>query len=128
MLGPSCLLKPCRILDSRIYVANAPPPFPTQYMPSSLQDMLRPDFYWNHVFESFPYPRKYGKFVKIFLSASDKDELGDWVGCVKSRFRCLTIKVCDLRTDLLFLHRSTLLAFVEHELYIYGFLHIFSSN
>ncbi|KAF3655887.1 putative F-box protein-like [Capsicum annuum] len=80
-------------LDSRIYVANAPPPFPTQYMPSSLQDMLRPDFYWNHVFESFPYPRKYGKFVKIFLSASDKDELGDWVGCVKSRFRCLTIKL-----------------------------------
>lgn len=60
------------------------------------KDMLRPDFDWNILFEPFPYPRKYGKFAKIFLSASDKDELGDWVGCVKSRFRCLIIKLEEL--------------------------------
>ncbi|KAJ8573958.1 hypothetical protein K7X08_010469 [Anisodus acutangulus] len=60
------------------------------------KDMLRPDFDWNILFEPFPYPRIYGKFVKIFLSASDKDELGDWVGYVKSRFRCLIIKLEEL--------------------------------
>ncbi|XP_059280804.1 nuclear poly(A) polymerase 3-like isoform X1 [Lycium ferocissimum] len=60
------------------------------------KDMLRPDFDWNILFEPFPYPRKYVKFVKIFLSTSDKDELGDWVGCVKSRFRCLIIKLEEL--------------------------------
>lgn len=60
------------------------------------KDMLRPDFDWNILFEPFPYRRKYGKFVKLFLSASDKDELGDWVGCVKSRFRCLIIKLEEL--------------------------------
>ncbi|XP_049344666.1 nuclear poly(A) polymerase 3 isoform X1 [Solanum verrucosum] len=60
------------------------------------KDMLRPEFDWNILFEPFPYPRKYEKFVKIFLSASDKDELGDWVGCVKSRFRCLIIKLEEL--------------------------------
>ncbi|KAL3347912.1 hypothetical protein AABB24_021511 [Solanum stoloniferum] len=60
------------------------------------KDMLRPEFDWNILFEPFPYPRKYEKFVKIFLSASDKDELGDWVGCVKSRFCCLIIKLEEL--------------------------------
>uniref|UniRef100_A0A3Q7JEJ9 Poly(A) polymerase nucleotidyltransferase domain-containing protein n=1 Tax=Solanum lycopersicum TaxID=4081 RepID=A0A3Q7JEJ9_SOLLC len=60
------------------------------------KDMLSPDFDWNILFEPFPYARKYGLFVKIFLSACDKDELGDWVGWVKSRFRCLLVKLEEL--------------------------------
>ncbi|KAJ8528889.1 hypothetical protein K7X08_030629 [Anisodus acutangulus] len=60
------------------------------------KDMLTPDFDWSILFEPFPYPRIYGKFVKIFLSASDKDELGDWEGRVKSGFGCLIIKLEEL--------------------------------
>ncbi|KAM3337455.1 nuclear poly(A) polymerase 3 [Capsicum galapagoense] len=60
------------------------------------KDMLSLDFDWNILFEPFPYSRRYGLFVKIFLSASDKDELGDWVGWVKSRFRCLLVKLEEL--------------------------------
>ncbi|XP_059289397.1 nuclear poly(A) polymerase 3-like [Lycium ferocissimum] len=60
------------------------------------KDMLSPDFDWNIIFEPFPYARRYGLFVKIFLSACDKDELGDWVGWVKSRFRSLLVKLEEL--------------------------------
>ncbi|CAN4094979.1 unnamed protein product [Withania somnifera] len=60
------------------------------------KDMSSPYFDWNILFEPFPYARRYGLFVKIFLSAHDKDELGDWVGCVKSRFRCLLVKLEEL--------------------------------
>ncbi|XP_009590147.1 nuclear poly(A) polymerase 3 [Nicotiana tomentosiformis] len=60
------------------------------------KDMLRPDFDWNILFEPFPYARRYGLFVKIFLSACDKDELGDWVGWIKSRFRSLLVKLEEL--------------------------------
>lgn len=54
---------------------------------------MRPDFDWHFLFESFPYSKKYARFVKVFLSASNQDELGDWVGWVKSRFRSLILKV-----------------------------------
>jgi poly(A) polymerase len=59
-----------------------------------LQDILKLDFDWGSIFEPFPYTKKYTRFVKIYLSATKKDELGDWVGWVKSRFRCLLVKVC----------------------------------
>ncbi|KAJ7980423.1 putative Poly(A) polymerase [Quillaja saponaria] len=53
------------------------------------RDVLKPDFDWGSVFEPFPYSKKYARFVKIYLSAPNLDDLGDWVGWVKSRFRCL---------------------------------------
>lgn len=61
------------------------------------KDLIRPDFQWNSLFEPFPYPRKYPRFVKIFLSASDNEELGDWVGWVKSRFRALLLKLEEVQ-------------------------------
>lgn len=60
------------------------------------QDLLKPDFYWGGVFEHFPYPKEYTQFVKIYLSASDQDDLGDWVGWVKSRFHYLLVMVRGL--------------------------------
>ncbi|KAK9288517.1 hypothetical protein L1049_016976 [Liquidambar formosana] len=60
---------------------------------SMTKDILRSDFDWSSIFEPFPYSKKYSRFVKIYLSASNQDELGDWVGWVKSRFRCLLVKV-----------------------------------
>ncbi|CAL5415287.1 unnamed protein product [Camellia sinensis] len=56
------------------------------------KDLLRPDFGWACLFEPFPYTKKYTRFVKICLAASDQDELGKWVGWVKSRFRSLLVK------------------------------------
>ncbi|XP_057959658.1 nuclear poly(A) polymerase 3 [Malania oleifera] len=58
---------------------------------------LRPDFEWSGVFEPFPYSKKYTQFVKIYLSASGQDDLGDWVGWVKSRFRCLLVKLEEVQ-------------------------------
>lgn len=58
-----------------------------------MQDLLRPDFDWSNIFERFYYSRKYARFIKICLSASDQDALGDWAGWIKSRFRCLLVKV-----------------------------------
>ncbi|XP_042517827.1 nuclear poly(A) polymerase 3 [Macadamia integrifolia] len=57
------------------------------------RDFLRPDFAWSTLVEHFQYTKKYVRFVRVFLSASDQDELGDWVGWVKSRFRVLILKV-----------------------------------
>ncbi|KAL7175111.1 hypothetical protein ACSBR2_028838 [Camellia fascicularis] len=57
------------------------------------KDILRPDFGWACLFEPFPYTKKYTRFVKICLVASDQDELGKWVGWVKSRFRSFLVKV-----------------------------------
>ncbi|XP_050215541.1 nuclear poly(A) polymerase 3 [Mercurialis annua] len=57
------------------------------------KDIVRPDFVWNSIFEPFPYSKTYNRFVKIHLSAPDQDTLGDWVGWVKSRFRCLLLKL-----------------------------------
>ncbi|KAI8561881.1 hypothetical protein RHMOL_Rhmol04G0376300 [Rhododendron molle] len=61
------------------------------------KDLLRPDFDWGCLFEPFPYAKKYTRFVKICLSASDQDELGEWVGWVKSRFRSLLVKLEEIQ-------------------------------
>ncbi|KAI4344757.1 hypothetical protein L6164_011948 [Bauhinia variegata] len=57
------------------------------------RDVLKPNFSWDSVFEHFPYSRRYSQFVKIYLSTLNQDELGDWVGWVKSRFRGLLLKL-----------------------------------
>ncbi|CAL5412995.1 unnamed protein product [Camellia sinensis] len=62
------------------------------------KDLLRPDFGWACLFEPFPYTKKYTRFVKICLAASDQDELGKWVGWVKSRFRSLLVKLEELQS------------------------------
>ncbi|KAJ6987756.1 nuclear poly(A) polymerase 3 [Populus alba] len=54
---------------------------------------LKLDFDAGRIFEPFPYSTNYTRFVKIYLSAPDQDELGDWVGWVKSHFRCLLLKL-----------------------------------
>ncbi|KAL5782097.1 hypothetical protein ACOSP7_007126 [Xanthoceras sorbifolium] len=61
------------------------------------RDLWRPDFDWHILFEPFPYSRKYARFVKVYLSASNQDELGDWVGWVKSRFRSLILKLEEVQ-------------------------------
>ncbi|KAK8681974.1 hypothetical protein V6N13_054371 [Hibiscus sabdariffa] len=43
------------------------------------KDLLKSDFDWHNVMEPFPYTKKYTRFLKIFLSASKQDELGDWL-------------------------------------------------
>ncbi|KAK7329590.1 hypothetical protein VNO77_23760 [Canavalia gladiata] len=53
------------------------------------KDLSKPDFIWDNVFEPFPYSKRYSQFVKIYLTAPDQNELADWVGWVKSRFRNL---------------------------------------
>ncbi|XP_021906759.1 nuclear poly(A) polymerase 3 [Carica papaya] len=58
-----------------------------------VKDRLTPDFNWQNIFTPFPYSKVYARFLKIYLSASSQDELGDWVGWVKSRFRCLLVKL-----------------------------------
>ncbi|OIV95945.1 hypothetical protein TanjilG_27049 [Lupinus angustifolius] len=45
----------------------------------------------------FPYSKRYSKFVKIYLSASDQCGLGNWVGLVKSRFRGLFVILEELQ-------------------------------
>ncbi|GFZ13877.1 poly(A) polymerase 3 [Actinidia rufa] len=62
-----------------------------------IKDLMRPDFAWTRLFEPFPYTKMYTRFIKICLSASDRDELGEWVGWVKSRFRSLLVKVEELQ-------------------------------
>ncbi|KAG6618196.1 hypothetical protein I3842_Q121600 [Carya illinoinensis] len=49
------------------------------------------------VFEHFPYPKEYTRFVKIYLSASNQDDLGDWVGWVKSLFCSLLTKLEEVQ-------------------------------
>ncbi|KAK7303658.1 hypothetical protein RJT34_14570 [Clitoria ternatea] len=55
------------------------------------RDLSKPDFIWDYVFEAFPYLKRYPEFVKIYLSTPNQNELGDWVGWVKSRFRSLLL-------------------------------------
>lgn len=64
---------------------------------NTTRDLMRPDFDWHFLFEPFPYSKKYARFVKVFLSASNQDELGDWVGWVKSRFRSLILKLEEVQ-------------------------------
>ncbi|XP_013587675.1 PREDICTED: nuclear poly(A) polymerase 3 [Brassica oleracea var. oleracea] len=54
---------------------------------------LKHGFNWNSLFEPYPYATTYAWFVKIHLSASNEEDLSDWVGWVKSRFRSLLIKI-----------------------------------
>lgn len=61
------------------------------------KDLLKSDFDWGSVFEPYPYSKKYTRFLKIYLSDSEQDELGDWVGWVKSRFRCLILKLEEVQ-------------------------------
>ncbi|XP_072961679.1 nuclear poly(A) polymerase 3 isoform X2 [Typha angustifolia] len=56
-------------------------------------DIGRLDFEWSCLFEAFPYGTKYAHFVQIVLAAPNVDELRDWVGWVKSRFRSLLLKL-----------------------------------
>ncbi|XAR56973.1 Polynucleotide adenylyltransferase [Bertholletia excelsa] len=60
------------------------------------KDLLRPDFDWACLFEPFPCTKKYEHFVYICLSASSQDELGEWVGWVKSRLHNLLIKLEEI--------------------------------
>ncbi|GAB2217848.1 hypothetical protein Droror1_Dr00001060 [Drosera rotundifolia] len=48
---------------------------------SLTKNLLRRDFDWNALFEPFLH-HKYSWFVKVWLSASNEDDLGDWVGWV----------------------------------------------
>ncbi|XP_020599021.1 nuclear poly(A) polymerase 3 [Phalaenopsis equestris] len=57
------------------------------------KDQWRLDFQWCHLFNHFPYSEHYQYFVRICLSAPDEDELQDWVGWIKSRFRGLLLKL-----------------------------------
>ncbi|KAG4157412.1 hypothetical protein ERO13_D02G060900v2 [Gossypium hirsutum] len=61
------------------------------------KDLLKFDFDWHNVLEPFPYTKKYFRFLKIFLLASNQDEFGDWVGWIKSCFRCLLIKLEEVQ-------------------------------
>ncbi|KAJ8445300.1 hypothetical protein Cgig2_024506 [Carnegiea gigantea] len=58
-------------------------------------DLLRPDFDWGSLFEPSDYRKRYSWFLKIYLSAWEKDDLGDWIGWVKSRFPRLILKGTD---------------------------------
>ncbi|GAB2265696.1 hypothetical protein Dimus_000735 [Dionaea muscipula] len=57
------------------------------------KNLLGRDFDWHILFEPFVHHNKYWWFTKISLSASNQDDLGDWVGWVKSRFPCLILKL-----------------------------------
>ncbi|KAK1436325.1 hypothetical protein QVD17_02104 [Tagetes erecta] len=57
------------------------------------QDLLKSQFDWRNLFEPYPYSKFYQQFLKICLSTSNEEELGDWVGWVKSRFRGLLVKL-----------------------------------
>ncbi|KVH96424.1 Nucleotidyltransferase, class I, C-terminal-like protein [Cynara cardunculus var. scolymus] len=61
------------------------------------QDALKPQFEWRNLFESFPYSKSCLRFVKVCLSTYNKDELGMWVHWVKSRIRCLLLKLEELQ-------------------------------
>lgn len=60
-------------------------------------DLPRPDFDWGSLFEPFDYRKRYSWFLKIYLSAWEKDDLGDWIGWVKSRFPRLILKLEEVR-------------------------------
>ncbi|XP_052161071.1 nuclear poly(A) polymerase 3-like [Oryza glaberrima] len=53
----------------------------------------RHDFEWVWLFAPFPYATKYEEFLRIALCAPTSEELRDWAGWVKSRFRNLILKL-----------------------------------
>lgn len=64
---------------------------------STITRLLRADFEWSGLFDPFAYSKKYNRFVRILLAAESQDELGDWVGWVKSRFRSLLLKLEEVQ-------------------------------
>ncbi|PWA58709.1 poly(A) polymerase [Artemisia annua] len=60
------------------------------------QDPYKPQFNWGNLFEPFSYSKSYLRFIKICLSAYNKDELGTWVHWVRSRIRTLLDKLEEL--------------------------------
>ncbi|RLN18328.1 nuclear poly(A) polymerase 3-like [Panicum miliaceum] len=60
------------------------------------KDTRTTDFDWSWLFAPFPYGARYKCFLRIFLSALMAEELRDWVGWVKSRFRNLILKLESL--------------------------------
>ncbi|PAN49963.1 hypothetical protein PAHAL_9G488300 [Panicum hallii] len=60
------------------------------------KDTRTTDFDWSWLFAPFPYGARYKCFLRIFLSAPMAEELRDWVGWVKSRFRNLILKLESL--------------------------------
>ncbi|XP_037425156.1 nuclear poly(A) polymerase 3-like [Triticum dicoccoides] len=63
---------------------------------SLTKDTSSVDVDWNWIFAPFPYAAKYKHFLRIVLSAPTTEELRDWVGWVKSRFRSLILKLESL--------------------------------
>ncbi|KAJ6847228.1 nuclear poly(A) polymerase 3 isoform X1 [Iris pallida] len=57
------------------------------------RDNGRADFEWSRLFEPFPYTKMYASFLRIFLTAPGEDELRDWLGWVKSRFKSLLLEL-----------------------------------
>ncbi|KNA08338.1 hypothetical protein SOVF_163390 [Spinacia oleracea] len=60
--------------------------------------ILQPDFEWVNLFEPYSnmYRQLYSRFLKIDLLACAKDNLGDWIGRVKSRFPSLILKLEEM--------------------------------
>ncbi|KAG8381794.1 hypothetical protein BUALT_Bualt05G0009800 [Buddleja alternifolia] len=56
-------------------------------------DFLVRDFDWRPLFEVVSYAKNYESFLKICVSSRHKNELGDWVGWVKSRMPQLLFKL-----------------------------------
>ncbi|KAL5217254.1 hypothetical protein ABZP36_017938 [Zizania latifolia] len=62
-------------------------------------DVRNVDIDWPWLFAPFPYAVRYEHFLRIVLSAPMAEELRDWVGWVKSRFRNLLLKLESLGVD-----------------------------
>lgn len=67
-----------------------------EHLVSLVQDLWRHEFEWIWLFAPFPYATKYEQFLCISLCAPTSEELRDWAGWVKSRFRYLIPKVLSL--------------------------------
>uniref|UniRef100_A0A0D9VTB0 polynucleotide adenylyltransferase n=1 Tax=Leersia perrieri TaxID=77586 RepID=A0A0D9VTB0_9ORYZ len=63
------------------------------------KDERNVDIDWTGLFAPFPYAARYTHFLRIVLSAPVAEELRDWVGWVKSRFRNLLLKLESLGVD-----------------------------
>uniref|UniRef100_A0A0E0CZN9 polynucleotide adenylyltransferase n=1 Tax=Oryza meridionalis TaxID=40149 RepID=A0A0E0CZN9_9ORYZ len=57
------------------------------------------DINWTELFAPFPYTVRYKHFLRIVLSAPVAEELRDWVGWVKSRFRNLLLRLESIGVD-----------------------------
>ncbi|KQK21958.1 nuclear poly(A) polymerase 3 isoform X2 [Brachypodium distachyon] len=63
------------------------------------KDIRNVDIDWTWIFAPYPYTVKYEHFLHMVLSAPTTEELRDWVGWVKSRFRNLILKLESLDVD-----------------------------